>query len=127
MYPLSNLPIIVQRIEDLYFYPSNIISSTKDEHGNYHNDNDPAIITPDNVYFITHGHDWLEPKYEKYIRQLAKTLYPKMETEKAPFEQLESIIMASQGWGQRKTLLPNSFNKPRLNFNWEDPLKEITF
>lgn len=95
---------MIQHIEDLYAYPPTIISSTKDENGNYHNDNGPAIITPDNVYFITHGHDWSEQKYETYIRELAKTLYPDMKTETAPFIQLESIILTSQGWGQRITL-----------------------
>lgn len=96
--------MMIQHIEDLYAYPPTIISSTKDEHGNYHNDNGPAIITPDNVYFITHGHDWSEQKYETYIRELAKTLYPDMKTETTPFIQLESIILTSQGWGQRITL-----------------------
>lgn len=95
---------MVQRMEDFYTHPQTILSSTKDEGGKLHNDNGPALITTDNVYFISHGRDWSEQKYEIYIRDLAKTLYPGMKTETAPFSQLESIVLASQGWGQRITL-----------------------
>lgn len=103
---------ITQSIEDLYHYPtkSSIIEMFQDENGKYHNDNGPAIITETAVYFINHGHDWSTEKYERFIRNLAFELYPEQHLAEAPFTQIESIIMAEKGWGEKRTFLSETWN-----------------
>lgn len=81
-----------------------ILESYKDDEGNYHAENYPAIITEDNVYFLNHGKDWDDQKYENYIREKAANLYSDENTAQYTFSQMESIILTTLGWGSRKKL-----------------------
>lgn len=81
-----------------------ILESYKDENGNYHNDNGPAIITETEVYFVTHEEEWENPKYEAYIYKIAKELFPDEDLTHHSFDQIESIVLTSKGWGNRQKL-----------------------
>lgn len=90
--------------------PPGVLESNLDDLKMFHNDNGPAIITADNVYFIEHGIDWNDEKYETYIRQLFTEIASEIPSNEYPFNQIESIVLTSKGWGQRKRILPGHVN-----------------
>lgn len=96
--------IIPQKPKDFQEFEYPVLESYKDENGYYHNENAPAIVTEETSYFIDHGTDWDIEKYETFIREKAKKLFPKEPTEHYPFSQIESIVLISQGWGRREKL-----------------------
>lgn len=100
-----------ENIKNFYIdLPPGVLESNLDDLKMFHNDNGPAIITADNVYFIEHGIDWNDEKYETYIRQLFTEIASETTPNEYPFTQLESIVLTSKGWGQRKRILPDHVN-----------------
>lgn len=100
-----------ENIKNFYIdLPPGVLESNLDDLKMFHNDNGPAIITADNVYFIEHGIDWNDEKYETYIRQLFTEIASEIPSNEYPFNQIESIVLTSKGWGQRKRILPGHVN-----------------
>lgn len=91
-------------------FSSRIITKHVDEEGYYHNDDGPAIICEDSVYFAHHGVDWTNEQYKKYILKTVKSLLPEEPIKTLPFSQLESIILTHNNWGHRKLLLSEPVN-----------------
>lgn len=110
---MSSLGVWVTRktIPHLYnSFTSKIVTHHVDEEGYYHNENGPAIICEDAIYFAHHGLDWTDEEYKKYILKTAVSLLPQDSIQKLPFSQLESIILTHNCWGHRKLLLTTPVN-----------------
>lgn len=98
-------------------FPSKVLKTRKDVKGSFHNNNGPAVITEDGVYFCEHGYDWTDEQYEKFIRTKIKQMKTGLNLKGIPPTQLASIVHTSENWGERKQLPHKKWPDLDTDFN----------